>query len=132
MKTLNKTSERTFRLLIEGLAEPGDAKKIENSGGTFMAVSVDFLQRNADGSCLYAVAHNFIQNGDVCPDPDVEFYVTGLGVAPTAIDQVVGYQRAVHFDDAGRPTGLKIREQADLASFCNTWMTNIREQQGIK
>ena len=130
MKILNEKAERTFRVLIEGLAEPGDARKIDNGGKGIMPVSVDFLQRNADGSCLYAVAHNFIQNGDVCPDPDVEFYVTPLGVAPTAIQQIMGYQRAVEFLAGGRIVFDK-RRQADIADFCNTWMANIRDQQGV-
>jgi hypothetical protein len=131
MKTLNKTAEKTFRALIADLAAPGDAKKIENSGGAFMAVSVDFLSRNADGSCLYAVAHRFEQNGDLCPDPDVEFYVTPLGVAPTAIDQIMGYQRAVEFDERGVVSRIRLGAQADITSFCNGWLRNIREQQGI-
>lgn len=96
-----------------------------------MAVHVDFLARHPDGWCLYAVAHRFMQNGDSCPDPDVEFYVTELGVAPTAIDQMVGYPRSVHFDDAGKPARWAKYAQADQTSFCNTWMKNIRSQQGL-
>lgn len=129
MKTLNKTAARTFLSLIDGL-KVGEAKKIDNTDGAFMAVSVDFLAEHADGSKLYAVAHRFEQNGDLCPDPDVEFYVTDLGIAPTAIDQVVAYRRHVELEN-GRPVRWSPRGQADLASFCNLWMRNIKSQQGL-
>lgn len=131
MKTMNKTATRIFRTLIDGLAV-GEARKIDNTDGAFMAVSIDCLAEHADGSKLFAVAHRFEQNGDLCPDPDVEFYVTALGVAPTAIDQSFGgYRRSVEIEN-GKPARFYPRAQADLTSFCNTWMTNIRQQQGIK
>lgn len=72
--------------------------------------------------------------------PDVEFYVaadrakpTEKAVYPTAIDQqLVGYRRSVEFDEAGRPTGVRTQAQAQLATFCNMWMKNIRLQQRLE
>jgi hypothetical protein len=48
---------------------------------------------------------------------------------PTAIDQALGYRRVVDLD------GLRVKTfypaaQRDLASFCNGWMKNIKDQQG--
>ena len=50
MKCLNKRAEVIFRELIDGLNEPGDHRKIENSGGTFMALSIDVLSVGAIGT----------------------------------------------------------------------------------
>jgi len=110
-----------------------------------MAVSVDYLMgdrmRPGGERCgsLYAVAHRYEANGDLVPDPDVEFYVVDditepgrKAVYPTAIDHgPMGYHRRVEFDDAGYPARFSRRGQADLASFCNLWMRNIAAQQGL-
>jgi hypothetical protein len=130
MKTLNASAAKVFLSLVEGLA-PGRARKVDTTNGAFMPVSIDFLQQNADGSRMYAIAHRFEQNGDLCPDPDVEFYVVGDMIAPTAIDQVLGYRRSVEFDEQGKPARWNQSSQADLTRFCNMWMKNIRLQQGV-
>ena len=114
-----------------------DARTVDNARGTFMPVTVDCLRVARSGS-LYAVAHRFEQNGDLCPDPDVEFLVTddplqpgAKAVYPTAIDQTFGYRRYVELDVDGNPVRLNRAGQADLASFCTMWMRNIKGQQGL-
>jgi hypothetical protein len=78
-------------------------------------------------------------NGDLVPDPDVEFYVVddparpgAKAIYPTAIDHgALGYHRHVHFDSAGQPARVASRGQASLAVFCDGWMQNIASQQGL-
>ena len=61
---------------------------------------------------LYAIAHRYEVNGDLVPDPDVEFYVVedpsaplGKAVYPTAIDHgPLRYHRYVDVDTDSRPT----------------------------
>ncbi len=136
MKCLSKRAEAIFRQLIEGLTEPGQHRKIDNTAGTFMPVSIDVLsvERCAIGGrdwyeMRVSLAHNYQQNGDLMADPDVEFHVTPLGVAPLTFQQDPGiYRRWAWKDEAGiweyHPRG-----QADLATFCNQWMVNIKHQQ---
>jgi hypothetical protein len=123
----------------------GDARKLDNAHGTFMALSVDCLlgdrvpPTGPHQGALYAFAHRYEVNGDLVPDPDVEFYVIDdpaqpgtKAVYPTAIDHgPLGYYRYVHFDSAGQPTRISRPGQADLASFCDSWMRNIANQQGL-
>ncbi len=85
MKSLGKRAEAIFRQLIDGLNEPGDHRKIDNSGGTFMPLNIDVLsaeRQTVAGRDWYdmrvALAHNWVQNGDLMADPDVEFLVTPL------------------------------------------------------
>ena len=39
-------------------------------------------------------------------------------------------QESIVFED-GKLHGIRTRMQADQASFANTWMANIKEQQGL-
>ena len=43
MKCLSKRAEAIFRQLIEGLTEPGQHRKIDNTAGTFMPVCIHVL-----------------------------------------------------------------------------------------
>jgi len=103
-----------------------------------MAVSIDHLGVSHWGS-LYAVAHRYEVNGDLVPDPDVEFYVVddpaapaGMAIYPTAIDHgLLGYHRHAHFDSQGRTIRVSRRRQASLATFCDGWMKNIASQQRL-
>jgi hypothetical protein len=145
MRKLSTAATLVFTTLIDGL-RVGDAKKIDNARGAFMAVSIDCLggqQVSRDGErdwALYAVAHRYEVNGDLVSDPDVEFYVVEdpakpgtRAVYPTAIDHgPLGYHRYVHLDSAGHPARIIPRDQADLARFCDLWMRNIASQQGLE
>jgi hypothetical protein len=145
MNKLNTTATKIFLKLVDGLLA-GEARKIDNARGAFMAVSVDFLigdrMRPSGARCgsLYAIAHRYEVNGDLLPDPDVELYVVDdiiepgrKAVYPTAIDHgPMGYHRFVEFDEAGHPNRFSRRGQADLARFCNLWMNNIAEQQRLQ
>ena len=74
MRKLNDRPTKTFMTLVDGLSV-GDARKLDNARGAFMAVSVDFLVGEELGTpsgppwALYAVAHNYLANGDLIPDP---------------------------------------------------------------
>ena len=144
MQKLNDRATRIFMTLVEGL-RVGDAKKLDDAPGAFMAVSVDFLVgeelRTVSGPpwALYAVAHYYRANGDLIPDPDVEFYVVDdpalpgvKAVYPIAIDHgPLGYHRYAELDGAGHLSRMVPRGQADLARFCDVWMKNIAAQQGL-
>lgn len=130
MKFLNASATKTFNKLIDGLAQPGDANKIDTTDGAFMAVSVDFLAESG-GTKFFAVAHRYEQNGDLVPDPDVQFAVINGCVVPFAIDQYCGYREHARFA-GGKLTHINARGQADLNSFCNMWMRNIASQQTLK
>ncbi len=145
MRKLGPKAARIFLHLVDGLA-PGEAKTIDNAGGAFMAVSIDCLQAarmapdGEEAGALYAIAHRFEANGDLVPDPDVEFYVVtdpaekaGKAIYPTAIDHPppIGYRRYVEFGSDGLPDAIHRRGQADLARFCDTWIRNIAAQQGL-
>lgn len=145
MRKLNDRATRIFMTLVEGL-RVGDARKLDNARGAFMAVSVDFLVgeelRTASGRpwALYAIAHNYLANGDLIPDPDVEFYVVDdpdrpaeKAVYPIAIDHgPLGYHRYADLGRTGQLANVRPPGQADLARFCDVWMKNIAAQQRLE
>jgi hypothetical protein len=144
LRKLSVRATKVFLTLVDGL-EAGSAKKIDNARGAFMAVSIDclFVDRSLpDGrgrTSTYAIAHRYEANGDLIPDPDVEFLVVSdpqqpesRAIYPTAIDHgPLGYRRYVHLDSAGEAVRVRPRGQADLARFCDLWMDNIAHQQGL-
>ncbi len=135
MKSLNKRAEAIFRQLIEGLENSGDHRKIDNAGGSFMPLNIDVLSVNRQTvagrewcDMPVSLAHNYVQNGDVMADPDVEFLVTPLGVVPLSFQQDPGIHRRWAWQENGQ-WRYHPRGQADLTAFCNQWMVNIKQQQ---
>lgn len=94
-----------------------------------MPVHVECLQRTPLGP-LFSVAHYYEQNGDLVPDPDVVFVRTADGWAPISFQNSIAYRVAVQFHEDGE-IEVDEREQRDLVAFCNQWMRNIQEQQGL-
>ena len=77
MKNLNQKATKVFMLLVDGLKEPGDAKKIDNTNGAFMTVHVELIHQNEHGR-HYSIAHYYEQNGDLMRDPDVVFLLSAI------------------------------------------------------
>ena len=134
MKCLNERAEAVFRKLIEGLAKPGDHKKVDNANGSFMPVSVEIIGRSGLGP-LVSVAHYYEQNGDLMRDPDVVFLIgADQHVYPVSFrqDNLGIYLEAAYVEDG--VWKVRVKMQADLCSFCTQWMRNIDDQQqlGVK
>ena len=137
MKSLNKSATKTFRAIVERL-NGSDACTIDN-GGSFMPLHVDRLQAVEAGT-IYSFAHYFKQNGDMCCYPEMTFLESGKdspvdvdGVYPLTFQQAIPpvYQDAIEWDGP-KIKGVRRKMQADHTSFANTWLRNIREQQGVK
>lgn len=129
MRHLSKAARKTFERLTDGLAEPGDHRKIDNTNGAFMAVCVDVIDRTPLGPVV-SVAHYFEQNGDLCCDPDMTFLVAPAGVFPLTFQQAIPpvYTQAAVIEADGR-IKRAVRSQRDITSFANVWMNNIQQQQ---
>ena len=135
MKHLNKQAKAVMDQLTEGLN--GGHRKIENNK-SFMAVHVEeisTIEHNPNGP-VFSVAHYYKQNGDLMSDPDMTFLkgLTGEWF-PLSFQQDGGfpiYQEVIAetFDD-GRIKSYRPKLSADLTSFANTWMKNIKEQQNL-
>ena len=98
-----------------------------NSSG-MMDLSYDYLGRENEDSYLIALAHNFEQNGDLVPDPDMQIRIKpGMKVAEamTYQDQF-GFQK-VYFEKEGKKY-VYPKLKKDLNYFLNQWLSNLIEQ----
>ncbi len=102
--------------------------KFETLG--FMALSVDVVFRRKGIIYNIAMAHNYILNGDVVPDPDMEIEINFEHKTAEAISyqDINRYDSVYDFDDEGN----KIREypklKASLNDFFELWTKNLIAQ----
>jgi len=118
-------AENFDRLIKLGILTP-DGKltfqnymKIENE--PYMPLSLDNLGNNT-----FSMAHNFIQNGDLIPDPDMEIRIIPelKMVEALAIQHSTGYYRRVYVDEKR----FYPQEKKDQNSFLNMWTKNLLNQ----
>ncbi len=135
MQKLNKTSEKIWREIVEE-SKKWDGGKIAKSK-SFMPLCVEQIGSLfiAETPCtLWSFAHYGQQNGDAMRDPDVEFIDGGdvWGIIPISFrnDYLAALDEGARIED-GRLIGIYLKKQASICSFCNQWMTNIKEQQNI-
>lgn len=127
MRAISKAAQKTFDKIIADL-ETGGSKKLDNSEGTYMPLCVDRLAEDR-----FSMAHYFEQNGDLCADPDMEFWRGPDGrIYPVNITQAGGgFRKVITFGDDGKPESFSPRGQRELAVFAATWLKNIKLQQEI-
>ena len=133
MKPINQQAKKVMDVLTERMDhETSDHKQIDNSKGAFMQVHMELIGKCNLGP-IYSITHYYKQNGDLMRDPDMEFIKGGDGeYYPISFWQDAPLKRdeAVEWKD-GEISGIKPKLQAELATFANTWMKNIKEQQGL-
>ncbi len=135
MKHLNKTAKKVFLLLVDNLKKNGDAKKIDHSDGTFMAVHVELIHHNKHGR-HFSIAHYYEQCGDLMRDPEMTFLfsATDNEIYPLTFRQdgcpQVDQAAAAANDNESIRFNPKV--QADITGFANMWLKNIKEQQSLE
>ena len=133
MKAINPQARKVMDKLVEGVdIEANESKKIDNTKGVFMPVHVEVVALCNLGR-IFSIAHYYTQNGDLMRDPDMEFFQGDDGEyypisfwqdAPPVRDEAVEWK-------GNEISGIRPKLQAALATFANTWMKNIKEQQGL-
>lgn len=112
--------------LIPGLTElkPGDYRKSMVKG--FMDLHLDILERT-DKELRIALAHNYEQNGDLVPDPDMEIRVYLIPGWKKA--EALTYQDRYRFDMVyPEPHLVSPKIKKSLNDFLAQWLTNLKNQ----
>jgi hypothetical protein len=132
MATLSKKSIAILNALTADLPNIGDAKKIDNTNGTFMPVCVEKINETPSGE-FFSIAHYGEQNGDAMRDPDIVFIKHDRLYMPVSYrNDYLGIDREyARYDDSGKITHLAVKWINDCCGFCNTWMKNIVDQQNL-
>lgn len=128
LKALDAPAQAIFDQLTRDL-DTGDARKIDNAKGVFMAVSVDRLTERH-----YSIAHNYVQNGDLMADPDMTFFKAEDGHVYACTfqqDNLGVYRVGLEVTPEGVIEEENTREQNNQAEFANEWMQNIADQQQL-
>ena len=132
MKAISQRAKKVMDVLTGYIDGANDHKKIDNTKGTFMPVHVEHVNKCSLGQ-IFSIAHYYKQNGDMMRDPDMEFILGGDGEyypisfwqdAPTIRDEPLTWKN-------GEMVSYNEKRQAALVTFANTWMRNIKEQQGL-
>ena len=130
IKPLSKPALAVFRVLTEGVDKVGDHRKIDNTNGSFMPVSIEAVGTTHRGQLIVSIAHYYEQNGDLMADPEITFVVAREDyVYPVSYKQDgLGIDRQyVRWE--GDKMLVDISDQNDVSRFCTTWMRNIKNQQ---
>ncbi len=102
------------------------AMKVKNKG--YMDLNVDYLGKEC-GLDKYAVAHNFVQNGDLMKDPDMMFYDFGNEFYAGSFEQDVVpqvSQISISCEKGQLLKNQKLQKQHQV--FGNQWARNLKEQ----
>lgn len=130
LKPASKSAAKVLDTLVAGLTEPGQARKVDNTGGAFMPVHVECVGRNEHG-IVFAVAHYFEQNGDLIADPEMEILRDETGAwLPMSIVMARGGKRALVIAEGGT-VRVNEREYHSQLRFLSIWMKNIKSQQRL-
>ena len=130
LKPASKSAAKVLNVLAEGLTEPGQAKKIDNTGGAFMPVHVERVGRNEHG-LVYSFAHYYEVRGDLVADPEMEILRDDTGAwLPMSITMAVGGKRALVLGENGS-VRVNEREYRSQLRFLAIWTKNIKQQQRL-
>jgi len=101
---------------------------VKLKSGNFMDLNIDHLNhKNDDQSIVISLSHNYIQEGDVMADPDMEVRIIPSMKMVEALtfqqDSTGTYQQVYLEDGRFNPTLKK-----ELNKFLNYWLKNLIEQ----
>ena len=109
-------------------SDPEGYAKLKAEG--FMDLNIDVINWKEDGqkgTFRIALAHNFVQNGDVMADPDMEIRIHRENKMVEALTyqlDSLGIYNVVYPEP-----GIEYRKlKRELNSFLNTWLRNIIHQ----
>ncbi|MCK9592902.1 MAG: DUF1249 domain-containing protein [Methanoregula sp.] len=93
----------------------------------YMDLSIDRLSSEHEGTIRISIAHNFIQNGDVMADPDMEIRIYPELKAVEALTyqlDSLGIFQCVYPE----PSRVYPKRKTELNRFLNQWLTNLIDQ----
>lgn len=133
---VSKVAARILNFITRDLVNPcssdGESyRKIDNAGAGYMPVSVERI-----GEKTFAVAHYFVQQGDMCPDPAMTFLRNDQGDwYALSIQQMIdggAEHYGIELDADEKPITVYSRRARDIREFTTMWLKNIKAQQRLE
>lgn len=116
--------------IIDKEGKPRFNEAMNLKSGGFMDLNLDMLYEE-DGEFTIAMAHNYIQNGDIMADPDMEIkIIPGLKMAEAlSFRQDGGIPMNQHvYEVIDGKTMVYPRLKKELNTFLSGWLLNIKKQ----
>jgi hypothetical protein len=142
MRHLSKTATKQFEKILAQMPAPEEGYHTHvkfNKSDIFMPVCVEVIEHVGTDNWgrVVSLAHYGEQNGDLMADPEVTFieytFPEHSEWYPMShrMDYMGKDSQYIERDENGVPKRFSKAMQADLAVFCNMWMKNIINQQGL-
>lgn len=116
--------------IIDKDGKPTFDEALKLKSGGFMDLNLDKLYED-DKTCTIAMAHNYIQNGDVMADPDMEIRITPSMKMAEALsfrqDGSIPINQWVYEEIDGK-TMVYPRIKKELNTFLSGWLLNLKKQ----
>lgn len=130
MKSISLRAQKVVESLVAGMAVHS-YRRFESPG--MMPLSVERIAENQ-----YAISHVGEQNGDLMRDPEVVFLVGPSLKSDRAFypiefrNDYMGVHQELAVMSGREVVGVRVRQQADCASYCATWMPNLVSYQLVR
>ena len=116
--------------IIDSEGKPRFNEALKLKSGGYMDLNMDRLY-DGDGNYTIAMAHNYIQNGDVMADPDMEIKIIPSMKMAEALsvrqDGGIPINQHVYTERDGHKM-VYPRIKKELNSFLSGWLLNIQKQ----
>ncbi len=110
--------------LLKGTEASGKSKV-----AGLMDFNMDFIEKESEGLYHLAISHNYVQNGDLIPDPDMQILVDVENqlVQALAIQHSTGRYAKV-YDNPFKRNIVDLAEKKDQNEFLRVWLNNVVNQ----
>lgn len=113
----------------DGSKNFGDYLKLKSSA--YMDLNIDYLY-SEERSYVISIAHNYVQNGDLMADPDMEIQIypaIKMVEALNITQHAVGVHRSVYgYDENGKKISVDPAAKKDINEFLLFWLNNLVDQ----
>jgi|GEM_PF-1029557 len=128
----NTVYHRNFKRLekiLGDLAETKSKEYLKLESAPYMALSIDIL-RHTEKGFIFSMAHNYEQNGDLIPDPDMEIEINLESKTAEALtfQNSLIFSRVYEYNDKGEKIGVRTKLKKDLNGFLEMWTRHIIQQ----
>jgi len=121
--------ERIYNKLskIVNLEELKKKMYIKKTSAGMMDLSFDFLYNETKDSFRIAIAHNYVQNGDLMSDPDMEIRISPASKTAEALtyqqDNLGVYHQV--YQEVEKTIYVNPELKKELNGFLDKWLTTI-------
>lgn len=121
-KTTYETNYERLNKILSGLLDTMEFEHVKLQSRGFMDLHIDRLT-----SDTIAISHNFIENGDVVADPDMQLRIIRCGNR-NYLEAMTFQNRFMYQEVYPEPGMVNPKRKKELNSFLIQWLTNLKNQ----